>query len=120
MLGILADNHYLAFSFYDFAFFANLFNGWFNLHLLYHAFLPLFRPPGNAPFVEVIHRYLDGNTVARQNFNVVHTQFPRNVSGNYMLIRKFNFEGRVRQCFNYRTLKFYNVVFRQNNPSFCL
>ena len=39
MLGVLADNHYFAFSFDDLALFADLLNGWFHLHCLYHTFL---------------------------------------------------------------------------------
>ena len=39
MLGVLADYHNLAFSFDDLAFLADLLNGWFHLHCLYHTFL---------------------------------------------------------------------------------
>ena len=42
MLGVLADNHYFAFSLDDLALFADLLNGWFHLHCLYHTFLAVF------------------------------------------------------------------------------
>ena len=41
MLGVLANNHYFAFSLDDLALFADLLNGWFHLHCLYHTFLAL-------------------------------------------------------------------------------
>jgi hypothetical protein len=34
MLRIFADDHYLAFSLNDLALFADLLNGWFNLHFI--------------------------------------------------------------------------------------
>ena len=34
MLGVLANYHYFAFSFDDFALFANLLYGWFHFHLI--------------------------------------------------------------------------------------
>ena len=34
MLGVFADNHYLAFSLYDLALLADLLYGWFNLHFI--------------------------------------------------------------------------------------
>ena len=42
MLGVFADNHYFAFSFDDLAFLADLLNGWFYLHCIYHTFLAVF------------------------------------------------------------------------------
>ena len=36
MLGVLADDHYMAFSLDDFALVANLFNGRFNFHCVLH------------------------------------------------------------------------------------
>ena len=41
MLGVLANNHYFAFAFDDLALFADLLNGWFHLHCLYHTFLAM-------------------------------------------------------------------------------
>ena len=39
------------------------------------------------------------------------------MSGNDVPIGKLNLEYGVRQSLNDRTLEFYNVVLRQNNPS---
>lgn len=39
------------------------------------------------------------------------------MSGNDVPIGKLNLEYGVRQCLDDRTLEFYNVVLRQNNPS---
>ena len=41
MLRVFADHHYIAFSLYDLAFFANFFNGWFYFHCSYQSFLDL-------------------------------------------------------------------------------
>ena len=38
--------------------------------------------------------------------------------GYNVTVRKLNLEYGIWQCFNDRTLEFYNVVLRQNNPSF--
>jgi hypothetical protein len=35
VLGVFADDHYVAFSLNNFAFVANLFNGRFNFHVYY-------------------------------------------------------------------------------------
>lgn len=35
-----------------------------------------------------------------------------------MLVGKLHFEYGVRQSLDYRTLKFYNVILRQKNPSY--
>ena len=39
------------------------------------------------------------------------------MSGYNVLVRQLNLESGVRQSLNNRTLKFYNVILWQNNPS---
>jgi len=41
MLGVLANNHYFAFSLNDFAFLANLLYGWLYFHLITIPFFAL-------------------------------------------------------------------------------
>ena len=123
MLGVFADYHDFAFSLYDFAFIAYLFNGWFNLHLYYtipfliFSFALLFCAPGYAALSKVVNRHFYGYLVTGQYSYIIHSELTRNVSSYYMLIGKLDFEGRVRQCLNYCTLKLYYVILWQNNPS---
>ena len=117
MLGVLADNHDFAFSLNDFAFFANLLYGWFNLHSIIPTLSLLLCTPGYASLCEVVNRNLYGHTVTRQYSDIVHSELARNMSRYYMLIGKLYLEGGVGQCLYYRTLKFYYIILRQNNPS---
>ena len=117
MLGVFADNHYFAFSLDDFALFANLFYGWFNLHFITPTLSLLLCTPGYASLRKVVNRDLDGNLITRQNSDIVHSELARYVSSHYMLIGKLYLEGGVRQRLNYRTLKFNNIILWQNNPS---
>ena len=117
MLGVFADNHYFAFSLYDFALFANLLYGWFNLHFIIPTLSLLLCTPGYAPFIEVVNRYLNSYAVTGQYSDIVHTKLSRNMSGYYVTVGKLYLEGRVRQCLNYRTFKFNNIILWQNNPS---
>ena len=117
MLGVFADNHYFAFSLNDFALFANLFYGWFNLHFITPTLSLLLCAPGYASFVEVVNRNLYGYAVTGQNSYIIHSELSRNMSSYYMLIGKLYLEDRVGQCLNYRALKFNNIILRQNNPS---
>ena len=123
MLRVFADNHDFAFSLYDFAFIAYLFNGWFNLHFYYtipfliFSFALLFRTPSYAALSKVVNRHLYGNLITRQYSYIVHSKLTRDMSCYYMLIRKLYLEGRVGQCLNYCTFKFDHIVLWQNNPS---
>ena len=120
MLGVLADNHDFAFSLNDFALFANLFYGWFNLHFIIPTLSLLLCTPGYATLGEIVNRNLDGYSVTRQYSDIVHSELSRDVSRYYMLIGKLYLEGRVGQCLNYRTLKLDNIILWQNNPSSAL
>ena len=121
MLGVFADNHDFAFSLYDFSLIANLFNGWFNLHFIIPylscLILRLFRTPGYTALGKVVDRYLNGNLIARQYSNIIHTKLSRNVSCYYVPVGKLYLEGSVRQSLNDCTLKFNHIVLWQNNPS---
>ena len=75
----------------------------------------LFGTPGNAALIEVIDRYLNGHLIARQYFDIIHTQLARNVRRYDMTVRKLNFEGRVRQRLNHDALKLNYIILRQNN-----
>ena len=91
--------------------------------LLHHSFLnnsytfKLLSAPGYATLCEVVHGHLDGDLVARQYSDIIHSQLSRNMSRYDMAVGKLYLEGRVRQCLNYYTFKFDNIILRQNNPS---
>ena len=120
MLGVFADNHYFAFSLNDFALFANLFYGWFNLHSITPTLSLLLCTPGYASLVEVVYRYLNGYTVTGQYSNIVHSKLSRNMSCYDMLVGKLYLEGGIRQRLYYRAFKFNNIILCQNNPSSAL
>ena len=120
MLGVLADNHYFAFSLNDFAFLANLFYGWFNLHFIIPTLSLLLRSPGYTTLGKIVDRYLYGDLVSRQYSDIVHSKLSRYGSRYYVAVGKLYLEDRVGQCLNYRTFKFDNIILRQNNPSSAL
>ena len=73
MLGVFADNHYFAFSLNDFALFANLFYGWFNLHFIIPTLSFLLCTPCDASLVKVIYRHFNGYAVTGQNSDIIHS-----------------------------------------------
>ena len=128
MLRILADDHDTTMSLDDLALFADLLNGWFYFHCVHHAFLTvmclmrtnfgsLFSSPCDSALCKVVYGNFNRNLISGKNFNIVHAKLTRDMSGNDVPIGKLNLEYGVRQCLNNRTLEFYNVVLRQNNPS---
>ena len=117
MLGVLADNHYFAFSLNDFALFANLFYGWLNLHFITPTLSLLLCTPSDSSLVEVVYRYLNGYAVTGQNSDIVHTKLSRNMSRYDMLVGKLDLEGCIGQSLNDRTFKLNYVILWQNNPS---
>ena len=120
MLGVFADNHDFAFSLYDFAFIAYLFNGWFNLHFIIPTLSLLLGSPGYAALSKIVNRYLYGNLVARQYSDIVHSKLSGYRSRYYVSVWKLYLEDSVRQCLNYCAFKFNNIILRQNNPSSAL
>ena len=85
--------------------------------LLYQPFLYLLCTPGYASLCQVVYRHLNGYAVTGQNSDIVYSQLSRNVRGHYVSVGKLYLEVGVGQSLNYRTLKFDNVILRQNNPS---
>ena len=131
MLGVLANNHYFAFSLDDLALFADLLNGWFHLHCLYHTFLALnfgstlrisqilFCTPGNASLGQVVDRNLDGYTITGQNFDIIHPKLTGDMGCYHMSVWKLHLEACVGQCLNNYAFKFDDVILLcQNNPSY--
>ena len=129
MLGVLANNHYFAFSFDDLALLADLLNGWFHLHCSYHTFLALnfgstlrisqilFCTPGNASLGQVINRNLDGYAIAGQNFNIVHTKLSGNMGCYHMSVGKLDFEASVGECLNDYAFKLDDIILLCHNDS---
>ena len=120
MLGVLANNHYFAFSLNDFAFLANLLYGWFY----FHAVLPflssrlvLLSTPCDSALCGIVDRHLNGHLVTGQNFDIVHSQLSRYMSRYDMLIGKLDLEGCIGQCLNDYAFKFNYIILSQNNPS---
>ena len=83
----------------------------------YQPFLNLFRTPGDTALIQVVDGDLYGHLVTGQNLDIIHAQLSGNMSGNDVLIRQLDFEGRVGQCLNNDALKLDNIVLRQKNPS---
>ena len=79
--------------------------------------LRLFGTPGYAALSQVINRDLDSHLVTRQYSDIVHSKLSGYRSRYYVSVGKLYLEERVRQCLNYRTFKFNNIILRQNNPS---
>ena len=120
MLGILADDHYFAFSLNNLALFANLFYGWFNLHFIIPTLSLLLGSPGYTSLSKVVNGYLYGNLVSRQYSNIVHSKLSGDSSSYYVSVGKLYLEDSVGQCLNYCTFKFNYIILRQNNPSSAL
>ena len=130
MLGVLANNHYLAFSFDDLALLADLLNGWFHLHCSYHSFLALnfgstlrisqilFCTPSDASLGQVINRNLDGHAISGQNFDIIHAKLAGDMGCYHMSVGKLDFEASVGQCLNDYAFKLDDIVLLcQKNPS---
>ena len=115
MLRVFADYHNSALAFYNFALFANLFNGWLNLHFVTIPFL--FSAPGDSTLCKVVYGNLNGYLISRQYPYIVHSEFARNVGINDVSVGKLDLEVCVWQRLKYNTLELYYVVLRQKNPS---
>ena len=79
--------------------------------------MSLFSSPCDSTLSQVVNGNFNRNLVTGENFNIIHAKLSRNVGGNDVPVGKLNLEYGVRQCLYDRTLEFYNVVLRQNNPS---
>jgi len=77
----------------------------------------LFRSPCDSTLCKIVYGNFNRYFISGENLNIVHTKLSGNMSSNDMPIGKLNLEYGVWQCLYYRTLEFYNVVLRQNNPS---
>jgi len=115
VLGVLTDYHDTTLALNNFALFANLFDGWLNLHFVTIPFL--FGTPGNAALGQVIDRDLDGYLITGQNPYIVHSELARNMGIHDVSVGKLYLEMCVRQRFQYHSLELYNIILRQKNPS---
>ena len=95
MLGILANDHNAALALDDLALFADLFNGWLNLHFVTIPFL--FSAPGDSTLGKVIDGNLDGYLISRQYPYIIHSEFARNVGCYDVSVRELYLEVCVRQ-----------------------
>ena len=115
MLGVLTDYHDTTLALNNFALFANLFDGWLNLHFVTIPFL--FGTPSDAALGQVIDRDLDGYLITGQNPYIVHSELARNVGIYDVSVGKLYFEMCVGQRFQYHSLELHNIILRQKNPS---
>jgi hypothetical protein len=95
VLGIFANYHYASLALDDFALFANLFYGWFNLHFYTIPFL--FSTPGDSTLRKVVDGNLNGYLISRQYPYIVHSEFARNVGCYDVSVGELNLEVCVRQ-----------------------
>ena len=77
----------------------------------------LFCAPSDSTLGEVVNGNFDRDLVTGEDHDIIHTKLARDMSGNDVPIGKLNLEYGIRQRLYDRTLEFYNVVLRQNNPS---
>ena len=77
----------------------------------------LFSSPSDSSLGEVIYGNFNLDRVTGENSDIIHAKLTRNMGSNDVPVRELNLEYGVRQCLYDRTLEFYNVVLRQNNPS---
>ena len=61
MLGVFADDHYMAVSSYDLALFADLLYGWFNLH--YNFTMPFVYYLERQVILPLVRSYAETSTV---------------------------------------------------------
>ena len=115
MLGVLTDYHDTTLALNNFALFANLFDGWLNLHFVTIPFL--FGTPSDAALGQVIDRDLDGYLITGQYPYIVHSELARNMGIHDVSVGKLHFKMCVRQRFQYHSLELYNIILRQKNPS---
>jgi hypothetical protein len=77
------------------------------------SYLKLFIPVGNSAPAQVIRGKLDGNAVARQDFNIVHPHFSGDMRENAVIVFQDHPEGRVLQAFLDNTVDFYGLFLRR-------
>jgi len=120
MLGVLADNHNFAFSLDYLALIANFLNG--RLYFHFDSTIPficfLLGTPSNASLGQIVYRHLNGNLVTGEDSYIVHSEFTRYVSSNYMLVRELDLEGCIGQSLNYDTLKLNYIILRHFFPPY--
>ena len=114
VLGVLADDHDLAFSSNDLALLADLLYRRLHFHgdtIPFCTFeLWLFGSPGDTSLIQVVNRHFNGNVIAGQYANIVQSKLSRNVSGHQMTVGKSYLEGGVGQCLFDDTLKFNDII----------
>ena len=114
VLGVLADDHDLAFSLNDLALFADLLYRRLHFHgdtIPFCTFeLWLFGSPGDTSLIQVINRHFNGYVISGQNANIIQSKLSRNVSGHQMTVGKSYLEGGVGQCLFDDTFEFNDII----------
>ena len=112
MLGVFANNHYFAFSLDDFALLANLFYRRPYFHFI--TSIGLFVPECYPSLGQIVNGNFNGNCIALQYFNVVHTHLTGDMCRNDVPVGKLYFKHSIGKNFRYYAFKFNNIVFSQN------
>ena len=73
--------------------------------------------PSDPTLCKVIYGNFHRDLIAGKYLDIIHTKLSRNMGSNDVPVGKLNLEYGIGQCLYDRTLEFYNVVLRQNNPS---
>jgi hypothetical protein len=103
VLWILADDANYALTLDNLALVANLLNRSSDFHCI-PLFLPLPISIKNSPTRQVVWRQLNQHTVSREDLDVMHTDFPRNVSQQLMATVKTYLEHSIGQILHHNTL----------------
>ena len=70
--------------------------------------------PGDTALGDIIGRYLNGNRVADENFDIIHTQLARDCGGDDDTVGQLYLEDGVRESLHdHAILKFNQIALRQ-------
>lgn len=68
-------------------------------------------PVRDSRLAQVVRADFDGHAVARENSDVVHPHFSRNMSQNHMSVFQLDPEGRIREILQNLALHLNHVIF---------
>ena len=120
MLGVIADDHYVAVSLDDLALFADLLNGRLYFHSNNHLsqnllYYKLLSTPCDSSLCGVVDGNLYCYLITGKDLDIIHSELTGDMSSNDHIVGKLYLEGRIGQSLNYGTLKLDYVILRQNS-----
>ena len=113
VLGVGTDDHHLAMAADDLALLTHRFKRRSDFHGISppNVSASALAPPGNAPASQVIRRKLDGYLVARQNTDIVHSEFSRNMRQHLVAVGQLHFKHTVSKRIRNLTFDFDDILF---------